>query len=61
VKTVKAATGQAAHMKSPELVESLKELKEIPGIARITKLSGINFPDAITTTTGSGPAPRSPR
>jgi hypothetical protein len=48
VQTIKAAAGQAAHLKSPELAQSLKELKEIPGIARITKLSGINFPDAIT-------------
>jgi hypothetical protein len=48
VQTIKAAAGQAAHMKSPELAQSLKELKEIPDLARITRLSGINFPDAIT-------------
>jgi len=48
VKTITAAVGQAAHMKSPEFAESLKELEEVPDIARIIKLSGINFPDAIT-------------
>jgi hypothetical protein len=48
VKTIKAAGGQAAHMKSPEFIQSLKELKEVPDLARITKLTGINFPDAIT-------------
>jgi hypothetical protein len=48
VKTITAAVGQTAHMKSPEFAESLKELKEVPDLARIIKLSGINFPDAIT-------------
>jgi hypothetical protein len=48
VKTITAAVKQAAHMKSPEFAESLKELKEVPDIDRITKLSGINFPNAIT-------------
>lgn len=35
-------------MKSPEFIQSLKELKEVPDLARIIKLSGVNFPDAIT-------------
>jgi hypothetical protein len=48
VKTITAAVGQAAHMKSPKFTESLKELEEVPDLARIMKLSGINFPDAIT-------------
>jgi len=47
-KIIKAAVKQAVLMKNPEFAESLKELEEIPDIARITKLSGINFPDAIT-------------
>ena len=48
VKTIKAAAGQAIHMRSPEFSNSQKELKEVPGLARIMKLTGINFPDAIT-------------
>ena len=35
-------------MSRPAVTQSLKELKEVPDLARIIKLSGINFPDAIT-------------
>ena len=46
--TIKNAAMQAIHMRSPEIAESLKEVNEIPGIARISRLSGINFPNRIT-------------
>jgi hypothetical protein len=48
VKTITAAVKQAARIKSPEFTQSLKELGEVPDIARITRLSGVNFADAIT-------------
>lgn len=48
VQTITNAVKQAAHMHSPEIAESLKELNEIPGIARVSKLTGINFPNRIT-------------
>jgi hypothetical protein len=48
VKMITAAVNQAVHMRSPEFADSQKELKEVPGLARIMKLTGINFPDAIT-------------
>jgi hypothetical protein len=48
VKTITTAVKQAGQLKSPEFAESLKQLEEVPDIARITRLSGINFPDAIT-------------
>ena len=48
VQTITNAVKQAAHMRSPEIAESLKELNEIPGIARVSKLTGINFPNRIT-------------
>lgn len=48
VQTITNAVKQAAHMRSPELSESLREVNEIPGIARISRLSGINFPNRIT-------------
>jgi hypothetical protein len=35
-------------MKSPEFADAQKELKEIPGIAKIVRLTGINFPNVIT-------------
>jgi hypothetical protein len=47
-KTVTTAIEQAAHMESPEFTESLGKLKEVPDLARITKLTGINFPQAVT-------------
>jgi hypothetical protein len=48
VKTITNAVNQAIHMRSPEFSDAQKELKEIPGLARMMKLTGINFPDAIT-------------
>src|SRR5450756_587942 len=48
VKTITAAVRQAAHISSPEFSQSLKELDEVPGIAKITKLTGIQFADSIT-------------
>jgi hypothetical protein len=48
VKTITAAVKQAVRIKSPEFTQSLKELNEVPDIARITRLSGVNFADAIT-------------
>jgi hypothetical protein len=48
VKTIKAAAGQAMHLKSPEFASSLKELEEVPDLARVVKVSGINFANAIT-------------
>jgi hypothetical protein len=48
VKTITAAVNQAVHMRSPEFASSQKELKEVPGLATIMKLTGINFPNAIT-------------
>jgi hypothetical protein len=48
VNTITTAVKEAAQLKSPELAESLKELEEVPDIGRITRLSGINFPNAIT-------------
>jgi hypothetical protein len=48
VRTITNAVKQAAHMRSPELADSLKEVNEIPGIAKISRLSGINFPNRIT-------------
>ena len=48
VKTITNAIKQAAQMRSPEIAESLKEVNEIPGIARVSRLSGINFPNRIT-------------
>ena len=47
VQTITNAVRQAVHIKSPEFTESLKKLNELPDIAKITKLSGINFPNAI--------------
>jgi hypothetical protein len=46
--TIKNAFMQAVHMRSPEIAESLKEVNEIPGIARVSRLTGINFPNRIT-------------
>jgi hypothetical protein len=46
--TIMNAVKQAMHMRSPEIAESLKEVNEIPGIARVSQLSGINFPNRIT-------------
>jgi hypothetical protein len=46
--TIKNAAMQAMHLRSPEIAESLKEVNEIPGIARVSRLSGINFPNRIT-------------
>ena len=46
--TIKDAVSQALHMKSPEFADSQKELGEVPGLAKIMKLTGINFPNAIT-------------
>jgi hypothetical protein len=48
VKTITTAVKQAAQMKSPEFIDARKELGEVPDLARITKLSSINFSDAIT-------------
>jgi hypothetical protein len=48
VKTITSAVNQAMHMRSPEFADAQKELGEVPGLARITRLSGINFADAIT-------------
>jgi len=48
VKTITSAVSQAMHMRSPEFADAQKELGEVPGLARITRLSGINFADAIT-------------
>jgi hypothetical protein len=48
VQTITNAVKQAVHMRSPEIAESLKEVNEIPGIARVSRLSGINFPNRIT-------------
>ncbi|MGH3252951.1 MAG: hypothetical protein ACRDOI_42995 [Trebonia sp.] len=47
-RTITSAVNQAIHMRSPEFAQAQKELKEVPGLARITKLTGINFPNAIT-------------
>ena len=47
-KTLTTAITQAAHMESPEFTESLDKLEEIPDLSRIVKLSGINFPQAVT-------------
>jgi len=46
--TIKDAVKQAMHMRSPEIAQSLKELEEVPGIANVSKLSGINFANNIT-------------
>ncbi|HEX3516079.1 MAG TPA: hypothetical protein VHT26_18975 [Trebonia sp.] len=48
VQTITNAVKQAAHLRSPEIAESLKELNEIPGIAKVSRLTGINFPNRIT-------------
>ncbi|HEY6497442.1 MAG TPA: hypothetical protein VIZ43_29540 [Trebonia sp.] len=48
VKTIKAAATQALRMKSPEFINARNELNEVPGLARITKLTGIDFSGAIT-------------
>ena len=46
--TIKDAVKQAFHMRSPEIAQSLRELEEVPGIANVSKLSGINFANSIT-------------
>jgi hypothetical protein len=48
VKTITAAVNQAAHMRSPEFADSQNELKEVPGLAKVIKLTGINFPNVLT-------------
>jgi hypothetical protein len=48
VKTITAAVEQALLMKSPEFDSARQELSEVPGLARITNLTGINFTGAIT-------------
>jgi hypothetical protein len=48
VQTITAAVKQAAHMSSPEIPQSLKELDEVPGIANVSKVSQINFAGSIT-------------
>jgi hypothetical protein len=48
VQTITNAVRQAAHMRSPEIAESLEELNEIPGIANTARVSGINFAKNIT-------------
>lgn len=46
--TIKDAVKQAFHMRSPEIAQSLRELEEVPGIANVSQLSGINFANSIT-------------
>ncbi|MGH3279827.1 MAG: hypothetical protein ACRDNW_11925, partial [Trebonia sp.] len=48
VETIKSAVKQVVHMKSPEFIKAQEDLKQIPGLARIVKLTGINFPSAVT-------------
>lgn len=43
-----SAVGQVIRMKSPEFIDAQKELQEIPGLARIIKLTGVNFTSAVT-------------
>ncbi len=47
-KTITTAITHAAHMESPEFTESLAKLGKVHDLARIVKLSGINFPRAVT-------------
>jgi hypothetical protein len=48
VKAITDAVKQTILMKSPEFINVKTELSEIPDVARITKLTGINFTGAIT-------------
>ena len=47
-RTVLSAVKQAIFMKSPEFADAQHELKEIPGLARLTKLTGVDFGGAVT-------------